>query len=81
MQHSAIMSSKGQIVIPKLIRDQLRISVSDRIVMTIQNDSIILKPSISTNEVFGIFKAKSPITKNNIKDSFRKSTLDKFSKK
>ncbi|PIR42742.1 hypothetical protein CO058_01400 [candidate division WWE3 bacterium CG_4_9_14_0_2_um_filter_35_11] len=81
MQHSATMSSKGQIVIPKVIRDQLRISVSDTIVMTIQNNSIILKPSISTNEVFGIFKTKSPITKNNIKDIFRKSTLDKFSKR
>lgn len=40
-----IVSSKGQLVIPKEIRDALDIGPGTRIAMTIEDDRIILQPA------------------------------------
>lgn len=41
----AIVSSKGQLVIPKEIRDALEIGPGTRVAITIEDDRIILQPA------------------------------------
>ena len=41
----AVVSSKGQLVIPKEIRDALDIGPGTRIAMTVEDDRIILQPA------------------------------------
>lgn len=40
----ATITSKGQITIPKDIRDKLKLKPSDRVVVTIEDDRAVLKP-------------------------------------
>lgn len=40
----ATLTSKGQITIPKDIRDKLELKPSDRVIFTIENDHAVLKP-------------------------------------
>lgn len=44
-----VVTRKFQITIPKAIREKLKIKVGDRLLISIQNDKIILKP-IRENE-------------------------------
>ena len=41
----AVVSSKGQLVIPKEMRDALDIGPGTRIAMTLENDRIVLQPA------------------------------------
>jgi len=54
MPHS-IITSKGQITIPKAVRKLLNLKTGDRIDFRIQNGEVILVPlSKNVSEVFGI---------------------------
>jgi len=77
MQFTTTISQKGQIVVPKKIRDLLNLKPADILVISIKNDAIVAKPVSSTNEIFGMFKPKKIITKKNIKNSFQKAVLEK----
>jgi len=39
-----VVTRKFQITIPKVIREKLKIKVGDRLLISIQDDKIILKP-------------------------------------
>jgi len=78
MQHITTISHKGQIVVPKGIRDQLKIKPSDPLRVTLVNDNIIVKPFSSVNEFLGMFKVKKPITKKDIKTAISSKLSSKF---
>lgn len=40
----SVMTSKGQITIPKVVRDILRLMPSDKVIITVEKDHAILKP-------------------------------------
>lgn len=40
----SVMTSKGQITIPKEVRDMLRLKPTDKVVITIEKDHAVLKP-------------------------------------
>ena len=49
------VTTKGQVTIPKSIRDMLNIKSGDKLEIVIQNDEAIIRPvSKSINDVFGI---------------------------
>lgn len=52
---TATMTSKGQLTIPKAVRDSLRLHAGDRIAFIVHGDSeAVLKPvTKSVDEVFG----------------------------
>lgn len=77
MQYITTVSQKGQIVVPKKLRDKLNIKVYDTLSVSMKGKSILVKPVFSTNDVFGMFKAKEKISKNDIKKTFAKKTLQK----
>ena len=59
---TATVTSKGQITIPKKIREQLRIRTGDKVDFSIEQDgSVKLHPIAKrVSEVFGAFASKAP---------------------
>ena len=77
MQLTTTISQKGQIVVPKEIRDKLNLKPSDILKVSIKNNVIIAEPVSSTQAVFGMFKTKKVITKSDIKDAYQKNISQK----
>jgi AbrB family looped-hinge helix DNA binding protein len=77
MLNITTISGKGQIVIPKAIRDFLNISPSDTFTVEIKGKSIVVRRLNSLKGVYGMFKAKKPITKKDIKKSYKKGVSKK----
>ena len=78
MQYVTTISQKGQIVVPKDIRDQLNIKPSDSLKVTRENKTIIVEPLTSVEEFVGMFKVREPLTKKDIKDAYLKHIFKKF---
>ncbi|MBI2620838.1 AbrB/MazE/SpoVT family DNA-binding domain-containing protein [candidate division WWE3 bacterium] len=74
------ISKKGQVVIPKPIRDALDIKPADKLQVELLDDStILIKPYPTLEEVYGMFKVKKPIKKGDIKRSKENFIKRKFS--
>jgi AbrB family looped-hinge helix DNA binding protein len=52
--------AKGQIVIPKTIRDLLGINVGDELLIDVQNEKIILSKKENLNDIFLEVSKKNP---------------------
>ncbi len=73
------MSAKGQIVIPKPIRDALGIKPADKLQVDIQDkNSIVIRLIPNIEDVYGMFKVQRPITKTEAKKIIKKAVLKKF---
>nr|VFJ75836.1 MAG: looped-hinge helix DNA binding domain-containing protein, AbrB family [Candidatus Kentron sp. FW] len=54
---TAAVTSKGQITIPKSVRDALHLQVGDRVAFVVHGQGALLTPiSKSVDEVFGMLK-------------------------
>lgn len=71
------ISEKGQIVIPKTIRDIMGIKPSDVFSVSLENRKIIVEHLSDIEDVFGMFKSRGNITCDDIKDEYRKAILRK----
>jgi len=67
-------------VIPKKIRDILKIKPSDKLHISIKQNKIVLTPVPLLKDVYGMFEPKGHITKKKIKDSKTKHLKTKFEK-
>lgn len=77
----ATMTSKGQVTIPKRIRDELHLRSGDRLDFRIEENGTlrILPVSKKVSEVFGAFSHKAPetpLTDTEIKERLRKAFRD-----
>jgi len=70
MQYVTTISQKGQIVVPKDIRDKLNLKPSDSLKVTLGGKNIIVKPLTPLGEFIGMFSVKKPITKKDIKEAY-----------
>lgn len=66
----AKLTSKGQITIPKSIRDYLRVHTGDQLGFIIDKNGrvILTAQTIDVKELFGIFNYKATKKKTTIKD-------------
>ncbi len=78
MQYVTTISQKGQIVVPKDIRDKLNLKPSDSLKVTLSNKNIIVEPLAPLDEYVGMFGVKKPITKKDIKDTYKKNVSEKL---
>jgi len=71
------LTSKGQITIPKSVRDRLRLKTGDRLEFRVEEDgSVRIYPiARKVSEVFGVFaeKASRPYSTKEIDERVRKS--------
>ena len=71
------LTSKGQVTIPKRVREQLRLETGDRLEFRVEDDGTIHVYPIArkVSEVFGVFaeKAKRPYSTGQMKKKVRES--------
>lgn len=72
---TSIINEKGQITIPKEIRDKLRIVQGDRLIFDLNDDLIIIRKS-GTNRLSKILKKQKPWKVNSIE--FQRKLRDEW---
>lgn len=68
----AVINSKGQATIPKVIRDHLRLKPGDRVKFFVRPDgSVALLPTLPTSILRGMFKSRRnrPVTIDEMTDA------------
>lgn len=78
MDGISTLTQKGQIVIPKPIRDFFNLKAFDRLYFAVSNNKIVAKPIISINEVYGMVKAAKKVSKAEYKRTIRRRVINKF---
>ncbi len=75
------MTQKGQVAIPKAIRDHFQLKPADRIYFSIEDDKIVAKPVPTIKEMYGSVKAKKVLTKAEYKEIISSAVVEKFNRK
>jgi len=75
------ISRKGQVVVPKKVREEIGLSTSDLLRVEAKDGKVVMSPVSKTDEVFGMFKARGVITKSDIKSSYRRAVMAKIAKR
>lgn len=52
------ITAKGQITIPKRIREFLHVKPKDKVAFEIENDEVRMKPAMDVESAFGIIRPK-----------------------
>lgn len=78
MDGISTLTQKGQVAIPKKIRNHFRLKTSDKIHFSVQGDSIIAKPIHSIDDMYGIIKTKKVLLKSEMKKTIRKAVVAKY---
>lgn len=79
MPITSIVTTKGQVVIPKEYRDKLNIIPSTQVVFDLQEDKLILKPILTVEKMEGIAANKNahPPSPQKQKALIKKAILQK----
>lgn len=81
MDGFSTITQKGQVAIPKQIRDQLNLKPFDRVRFTLQEGKIIAEPTSSITDMLGIITAKKVVSKNEYKEAIKKHVLKKYARR
>lgn len=81
MKFITTLTTKGQVVIPKAIRNQLGLKSGDKMSFILDGKKIISESVDSVSEVYGMFKVKKPISKKMQKNLVEKAITQKFKNK
>lgn len=81
MNGFSTITQKGQVAIPKSIRDYFNIKPSDKIYFEVKNDNIIARRLSSIDEMRGVVKTNKILSKIEYKKKIKKAVLQKFRKK
>jgi len=78
MDGISTMTQKGQVAIPKGIRDYFNLKPSDKINFTVEGNKIVAKKILDIDEMMGIIPVKKPLSKQKIKALIRTQVLKKY---
>ncbi len=78
MQGISTLTQKGQVAIPKPIRDYFKLQASDRLHFSIEGDRIVAKPAPSISEMRGFIKAKRAVSKAEMKKIIKEAVVTKY---
>jgi len=81
MNGFSTITQKGQVAIPKAIRDYFNIKPSDKIYFEVKNDNIIARRLSSIDEMRGIVKTSKILSKIEYKKKIKRAVLQKFRRK
>ena len=75
------MTQKGQVAIPKSIRDYFHLQPHDKIHFEVKDDNIVARRLSSVEEMRGIIKTNKILSKKEMKKIIREAVLEKFKRK
>lgn len=78
MLYQTTVSSKGQIVLPKGIRDILGLEESDVMNVSMKKGRIILEPQTRVEDMLGFVKTKKVLTRTQMKKIIRQAVEKKY---
>ena len=81
MNGFSTMTQKGQVAIPKAIRDYFHLKPSDKLQFEIKGDAIVAHRVPVIKEMRGIARGSRPLTKKEEKKIIEEAVLGKFRKK
>jgi len=81
MNGISTLTQKGQVAIPKSIRDYFHLKPHDKVYFEVQDEKIVATPAPTISEMFGLFKTSRIITRKEMKKAIREAVLEKFRRK
>lgn len=78
MQGVSTITQKGQVAIPKEIRDFFNLKASDKLHFSVEKNKIIAEPIPTVESMFGIIKTKKVLTKKEMKRIIRDAVVEKY---
>lgn len=78
MNGISTITQKGQVAIPKDIRDYFRLKPSDKLHFSIKENRIIAQPILTLKAMKGFIPAKKPVSERKIKALIRESAVEKY---
>ena len=78
MQGTSTLTQKGQVAIPKGIRDYFDLKPSDKLHFSIENEKIVAEPIFSVKEMRGFIKSKRIISKQDMKRIIKDRVTEKY---
>jgi len=81
MNGVSTLTQKGQVAIPKSIRDYFDLKPSDKVYFEVKNNSIVARRLSSIEEMRGIVKTNKILSKKEMKKIIREAVLEKFKRK
>ena len=77
MEGTSSITQKGQVSIPKAIRDHFGLKTFDKLHFSIKDNKIVAEPAFSTDSMFGIIKTQKILTKKQAKKIIRDAVIAK----
>ena len=81
MNGFSTLTQKGQVAIPKSIRDYFDLKPSDKVYFEVKDNSIVARRLSSIEEMRGIVKTNKILPKKEMKKIIREAVLEKFKRK
>ena len=78
MHGTSTITQKGQVAIPKEIRDFFNLKPSDKLHFSVEKNKIVAEPVVSTESMFGIIKTKKVLSKKEMKRIIRDAVVEKY---
>ena len=75
------ITQKGQVVIPAVIREALGLKPNQRVSFSLRDDEIVVKPVLTLDQAFGMFKTKRHASDEDYKRAVRDAVVEKFRRK
>ena len=72
------VTSKGQVLIPKLIRDQFGLLANTRVFVDVAGDQIVLSPAPTVAQMAGFIKNKRKYADKSDREVVRAAVLRKY---
>ena len=77
MDGFSTITQKGQVAIPKSIRDYFDLKPFDKVHFAIENNKIVAEPILATSDMRGFISAQKSLSKAEMKNIVKKSVLQK----
>lgn len=78
MNGFSTITEKGQVVIPQSIRDALQLKPATRVYLEIKDDAVVVKPVLSINQAFGMFKTSKKASQADYDKAVEEAVIEKF---
>lgn len=81
MNGVSTITQKGQVTIPKSLRDLFRLKASDKLYFEVKNNGILAHRVSSIEDMRGIAKTNKVLTKKEYKKIIRDAVIERFKRK